>query len=79
MARPCPFHSRTASAANKGITVYTISLGNAADEALNQDIANMTGGKHFLAKGQNATVLTAALTNAFKGIIKEIKSTHLVK
>ena len=66
-------------AANKGITVYTISLGNAADETLNQDIADMTGGKHFLAKGQNASVLTQALTTAFKGIIQDFKSSHLVK
>ncbi len=66
-------------AASNNVSVYTISLGNAADEELNQEIADMTGGKHFLAKGQSASVLTQALTEAFQEIIKEVKNTHLVK
>jgi Ca-activated chloride channel homolog len=66
-------------AAANGVTVYTISLGNAADEVLNQDIADTTGGKHFLARGQDVTLLTQSLTNAFKDIVDDIKSTHLVK
>jgi Flp pilus assembly protein TadG len=31
-------------ASTNGVTVYTVSLGNSADEDLNQDIADMTGG-----------------------------------
>ena len=31
--------------------MYTISLGNGADEDLMQQIADLTGGEHFIAKG----------------------------
>ncbi len=68
-----------AYAAGNKVAVYTISLGNSADENLNQEIANVTGGKHFLAKGQNAAVLTQALTEAFQDIAHEVKNTHLVQ
>lgn len=61
------------------VNVYTISLGNSADEGLNQDIADTTGGEHFLANGSNVTELTEALTNAFRDVAKKIKRTHLVK
>lgn len=66
-------------ASNNDVTVYTISLGNSADEQLNQDIADMTGGVHFRAQGSNVNALTTSLTNAFKDIAEDIKSTHLVK
>jgi hypothetical protein len=49
------------------------------DEQLNQDIADMTGGQHFVAQGSNVNALTQTLTDAFKGIAEDIKSTHLVK
>ena len=66
-------------AATNDVTVYTISLGNSADEQLNQDIADSTGGQHFVAEGSNVTTLTQTLTDAFRGIAEDIKSTHLVK
>jgi Ca-activated chloride channel homolog len=66
-------------AANNKVMIYTISLGNSADEDLNQDIADLTGGEHFLAHGQNAALLTETLTDAFKDIVQDIKRTHLVK
>lgn len=66
-------------ASTNDVTVYTISLGNSADEELNQDIADMTGGEHFLAQGSNVQALTEALTDAFKDIVEDIKRTHLVK
>lgn len=66
-------------AAANDVTVYTISLGNSADETLNQDIADMTGGEHFIAAGSNVSALTQTLTAAFKDIVDDIKSTHLVK
>lgn len=66
-------------AAANNVTVYTISLGNSTDQDLMQDIANTTGGMHFLANGSGAAVLTLALTDAFKEIAGAIKNTHLVK
>ena len=37
------------AAAGQRITIYTISLGDKADQALMQDVANLTGGEHFYA------------------------------
>ncbi len=68
-----------AYAATNDVQVYTISLGNSADEDLNQDIADATDGVHFIANGKGSEALTASLTEAFQKIAGEIKSTHLVK
>ena len=76
-----PGFARTAAsyAQASDITVYTISLGNAADEQLMEEIAAMTGGEHFLAAGSDSTTLTAKLTEAFKNIAGSMKGTQLVK
>ncbi|MDA1017800.1 MAG: VWA domain-containing protein, partial [Planctomycetota bacterium] len=66
-------------AAANNVTVYTISLGNSTDQELMQNIADTTGGMHFLANGSGAVVLTQTLTAAFKDIAGAIKNTHLVK
>jgi Mg-chelatase subunit ChlD len=66
-------------AANQDVTVYTISLGNDADESLMQDIATRTGGLHFDATGSGATTLTQRLTTAFREIAAEIKRVQLVE
>lgn len=60
------------------IRVYTISLGNGADEDLMQQIADMTGGEHFIAGG-SALELSAALTDAFLRVIDALKQTQLVQ
>ncbi len=65
-------------AKSQGITIYTISLGNAADEQLMEDIAALTGGKHFLARGQSEGNLTPELTAAFRKIANAIKGSQLV-
>ena len=46
-----------AYAAGQDIKVYTISLGDGADEDLMQQIADATGGEHFIAKGTASTTL----------------------
>lgn len=65
-------------AVSLGIKVYTISLGNGADEDLMQQIADMTGGEHFIASGP-ASGLSAALTEAFTRIADAMKQTQLVQ
>jgi Ca-activated chloride channel family protein len=60
------------------IKVYTISLGNGADEDLMQQIADMTGGEHFIASG-SAGELSGALTEAFAKIADAMKQTQLVQ
>ena len=66
-------------AASLDIKVYTISLGSAADEDLMQQIADLAGGKHFIASGTSASALTTTLTKAFKKIAGDIKSPQLVQ
>jgi hypothetical protein len=65
-------------AAGLDIKVYTISLGNAADEALMADIAEITGAKHFVAKGSSSE-LSAELKDAFRSVASDVKRTQLVK
>ncbi|MEQ1827470.1 MAG: TadG family pilus assembly protein [Pirellula sp.] len=60
------------------IKIYTISLGSAADEDLMQQIADLAGGKHFVASGTSAGALTTSLTDAFKKIAGDIKQPQLV-
>ncbi|MCA9246104.1 MAG: TadE/TadG family protein [Planctomycetales bacterium] len=60
------------------ITVYTISLGNAADEDLMQQIADVTGGEHFVAYG-SGNGLAQKLRDAFARVAKKIKETQLVQ
>jgi hypothetical protein len=66
-------------AASLKIKVYTISLGNAADENLMQQIANTSGGKHFIASGSSEIALTTSLTQAFKKIAGDMKETQIVQ
>ena len=61
-----------------GIMIFTISLGNAADEQLMEDIAALTGGKHFLARGDGGGNLSAELTEAFRKVANAIKGSQLV-
>ena len=68
-----------AYAVGREIKVYTISLGNGADEDLMQQIADTTGGEHFIAKGTSTTTLSAALTEAFGNIAHAMKQTQLVQ
>ncbi len=65
-------------AVSLGIKVYTISLGNGADEDLMQQIADITGGEHFIASG-SAGGLSAALADAFADIAEAIQQTQLVQ
>jgi hypothetical protein len=60
------------------IKVYTISLGNEADERLMADIAATTGAKHFIARG-SANDLSAKLEAALRHVAGEIKRTQLVQ
>ena len=60
------------------IKVYTISLGNAADENLMQQIADITGGEHFIASGSRND-LSDELADAFKRIADAMKQTQLVQ
>ena len=66
-------------AASLNIKVYTISLGSAADEDLMQQIADLAGGKHFIASGTSEGDLTKSLTSAFKRIAGDIKQSQLVQ
>ncbi|MEQ8837266.1 MAG: VWA domain-containing protein [Lacipirellulaceae bacterium] len=61
------------------IKVYTISLGNGADEDLMQQIADVTGGEHFRAPGGSSGTLTTGLTDAFARIADAMKQTQLVQ
>ncbi len=65
-------------AVSVGVKVYTISLGNGADEDLMQQIADITGGEHFIASG-SAGDLSGALTDAFAKIADAMKQTQLVQ
>ena len=60
------------------ITIYTISLGDAADDDLMQEIADLTGGSFFKAKG-SASKLEEQLKEAFRHISAELKRTQLVQ
>jgi Ca-activated chloride channel homolog len=66
-------------AAGLKIKVYTISLGNAADENLMQQIADITGGEHFRATGAKSDTLTKKLSSALERIADAIKQTQLVQ
>jgi Ca-activated chloride channel homolog len=66
-------------AAALNIKVYTISLGEAADEDLMQQIANTARGKHFIASGTSESALTSSLTTAFKKIAGDLKQAQLVQ
>ncbi|MEQ8790300.1 MAG: VWA domain-containing protein [Pirellulaceae bacterium] len=65
-------------AAGLDIKVYTISLGNAADDDLMEQIANITGAEFFKAGGSSSS-LSEELADAFRGIASDIKRTQLVK
>ena len=73
-----PWHM-AAYAAGEEVKVYTISLGNGADEDLMQQIADATGGEHFIAKGVSTMTLSMALTEAFENIAHAMKQTQLVQ
>ncbi len=60
------------------IKVYTISLGNGADDQLMQEIASRTGGDFFKAAG-NGSSLTQSLQDAFRHIVDSLKRTQLVQ
>ena len=74
-------YARTAAAyaASLNVTVYTISLGNEADGALNQEIADISGGLHFDATGAGKIPLTVQLTEAFEQAANALKRVKLVK
>lgn len=62
-----------------GVTVFTISLGDAADTDLMAAIAATTRGKHFDATGTEGGDLTSLLTQAFCNIASEISRTTMVQ
>ena len=65
-------------AASMDIVIYTISLGNSADEGLMQEIADRTGGQHFIAKGTGSELATK-LESTFRHVANSIKRTQLVQ
>ena len=65
-------------ASSLGIIVHTISLGDSADTVLMSNIANAADGSHFVASGTGASVLTPALTEAFKNAAIAISTAVLV-
>lgn len=65
-------------AASLNIKVYTIALGNAADDDLMKDIADITGAKYFSAGGP-ANQLGDKLKDAFRNVASEVQRTQLVK
>ena len=67
-----------AYAAQNHITIYTISLGDDADEELMQSIADATGGEHFDAAGTGDD-LAEELADAFRKVASAIKRTQLVQ
>lgn len=66
-------------AADRDISIYTISLGNEADLNLMNQIATTTGGEHFDATGSGEGELTEKLTDAFRQAASAIKNVQLVK
>jgi len=75
-----PGYARTMAAYASGldIKIYTISLGNAADDNLMQEIADTTGGEFFKAAGSGGE-LEAELREAFRHIANSLKRTQLVR
>lgn len=67
-----------AYAAGLNIKVYTISLGNGADEDMMQRIADTTGAEHFIASGTGSS-LSSKLTQAFQHVANAIKKSQLVQ
>lgn len=65
-------------ASGMNIRVHTISLGNSADEALMDAIANTAHGKHFIAHGTGAALIDS-LTEAFRSVASEISKTTIVQ
>lgn len=61
------------------ITIYTISLGNSADDKLMQEIADLTGGSFFKAAGSGKGVLEEELKKAFRHISSQLKRSQLVQ
>jgi Flp pilus assembly protein TadG len=76
-----PGYARTmAGYANSlDIKIYTISLGNGADEQLMEDIAGITGAEHFDATGSGQISLTDKLKAAFRNAAGAMKGTQLVQ
>jgi hypothetical protein len=66
-------------ASSLDIKVYTISLGNGADEQLMENIAAATGAEHFDATGSGQISLTEKLTAAFRNAAGAMKGTLLVQ
>ena len=63
--------SESTACKNAKIPIVTISLGAAADTALMQQVADMTGGKHFnIPGGQTATQYEEQLKDVFAEIAK---------
>lgn len=60
------------------VRIYTISLGNSADEDLMEKIAAATGGQHFIANG-SGDALRDTLTSAFRSVAASIKRAQLVQ
>ena len=60
------------AAAGQRITIYTISLGDKADRALMQDVANLTGGMHHYAPS------AADLDTIYRAIYEDIQL-HLIE
>ena len=65
-------------AADQEVVVYTISLGNSADDVLMQEIADISGGKHFLAQGAGAQLVNT-LNRAFRNTAIAINMSTLVE
>ena len=66
-------------AAGLEVKIYTVSLGNDADVSLMEQIATITGGEHFDARGVGTATLTENLTEAFRNAAATIKRTALVQ
>ncbi len=61
------------------VKVYTISLGNSADDQLMEDIATATDAKFFKASGSGQTILTENLRDAFRKVAASVKGTQIVQ
>jgi len=66
-------------AADKKVSIYTISLGDDADLDLMQDIADMAHGEHFDATGTGEEELTERLEKAFQDALAAIKRVQIVQ
>lgn len=66
-------------AAGLDVKIYTIALGNSADENLLESIAEATGAEFFDASGSGEAELTERLTDAFQRIAITVKRAQLVQ